>query len=189
MDFVSWAHTSITLLFYFFPAGVANAAPLIANKIPFLKRWTYPMDAYTTFRGKRLLGDHKTVRGLVSGLIASTIVVYLLQWWYQHDSSLRELINLDYTSYSPLLLGPLLAFGALGGDALKSFFKRQLSIASGKPWIPFDQIDYIIGTILFTVWYTPFTAEEYLILFLMGIVAHVMANVIGWLVGVKEVPY
>ncbi|KXK08518.1 MAG: hypothetical protein UZ21_OP11001000506 [Microgenomates bacterium OLB22] len=189
MALIDWAQTCITLLFYFFPAGVANAVPLVASKIPYLREWTYPMDAYGTFRGKRLLGDHKTVRGLVSGVIASTTVVYLFRWWYAHDAPLREVITLDYLSYHPLVLGPLLAIGALGGDAIKSFFKRQFGIDSGKPWIPFDQIDYIVGTIIFTIWYTPFTPPEYLILFFIGIVAHVLANVLGWLIGVKEVPY
>jgi hypothetical protein len=31
-------------LWFFLPAGVANAAPVFANKIPVLNRWKTPMD-------------------------------------------------------------------------------------------------------------------------------------------------
>ena len=53
--------------------------------------------------------------------------------------------DLDYVGLPTLIVGPLFAIGALGGDALKSFFKRQVGIRPGGTWFPFDQIDYIIG--------------------------------------------
>jgi CDP-diglyceride synthetase len=35
------------------------------------------------------------------------------------------------------------------GDAVKSFFKRRLGITPGKSWFPFDQLDFVLGAILF----------------------------------------
>lgn len=44
-----------------------------------------------------------------------------------------------------LALGLACGFGALGGDALKSLVKRRCGIAPGKPWMPADQLDFVIG--------------------------------------------
>src|ERR1039457_3892121 len=65
------------VIWFFLPAGLGNAAPIIAAKFPGLKNWTFPLDGYATFRGKRLLGDHKTVRGLVSGILIGMLTAFL----------------------------------------------------------------------------------------------------------------
>jgi CDP-2,3-bis-(O-geranylgeranyl)-sn-glycerol synthase len=35
------------------------------------------------------------------------------------------------------------------GDAVKSFFKRQIGVAPGASWIGFDQLDFFIGAYAF----------------------------------------
>jgi len=40
-----------------------------------------------------------------------------------------------------------ICFGALLGDIVESFFKRRKGIERGKDWIPFDQLDFIIGVL------------------------------------------
>jgi hypothetical protein len=60
---------SVFVLWFFLPAGLGNVAPIIAAKLPCLAAWSFPLDGYATFRGKRLFGEHKTVRGLLSGLL------------------------------------------------------------------------------------------------------------------------
>ena len=57
------------VIWFFLPAGLGNIAPIFAAKLPWLKTYAFPLDGYAMFRGKRLLGDHKTVRGLLSGLL------------------------------------------------------------------------------------------------------------------------
>ena len=42
------------------------------------------------------------------------------------------------------LIGFLLGFGALLGDALGSFIKRRMGIGRGKPAPILDQIDFLI---------------------------------------------
>jgi hypothetical protein len=32
-------------------------------------------------------------------------------------------------------------------DSVKSFVKRRVGIAPGAPWIPFDQLDFVIGAL------------------------------------------
>jgi hypothetical protein len=52
------------------------------------------------------------------------------------------------TSAGWLATGLRFGFGAVAGDAAKSFFKRRLAIAPGSPWIPFDQLDFAVGALV-----------------------------------------
>ena len=45
-------------------------------------------------------------------------------------------------------IGLLLGVGAIGGDIVKSFFKRCMKIAPGGRWIPADQLDFGIGALI-----------------------------------------
>lgn len=95
--------------------------PILAARFPYLKRWSFPLDGYATFRRKRIFGDHKTLRGLFSGLLIGILTVYLQVYLYLHIPLVRTFVLLDYTSIQPLLLGLLSSAGALAGDALRSF--------------------------------------------------------------------
>jgi CDP-2,3-bis-(O-geranylgeranyl)-sn-glycerol synthase len=82
----------------------------------------------------------------------------------------------------------LFAIGALGGDALKSFFKRQFGIAPGGTWFPFDQIDYIIGGSLAVLPFIHLTIGQYIILLVVWTVAVLITTYIGWLLKLKDSP-
>lgn len=178
----------VFIIWFFLPVGLANMTPIFAAKLPYLKRLSFPLDAYITFRGKRLLGDHKTVRGLLSGILVSIATVYLQLYAFEHVPLVRILVPLNYAAINPLLFGLLSALGALGGDAVKSFFKRQLAIAPGKSWFPFDQMDYIIGGIALTALYIQLTLVQYMLLFLIWFLLHPLATFIGYFLKLKDSP-
>ncbi len=128
-------------LYFFVPAYVANMAPvLVKGRFTALDR---PLDGGATVRGRRLLGDHKTWRGLVAGVVAGT-AAFGLQRLVHGLGGLHALSLVDYGSVSPWL-GILLGFGAIAGDAVKSFAKRQVGIAPGETWLVFDQLDFMVG--------------------------------------------
>ena len=58
-------------IIYIFPAYVANAVPVLFGK------GARPIDFNKSINGKRILGDNKTIRGTLSGIIAGIIVAYL----------------------------------------------------------------------------------------------------------------
>lgn len=123
---------------FFLPAGLANMTPVVVNMVPALAKFKTPLDFGKTWRGKRIFGTNKTWRGLVAGTIVGGVSAVIIGW-----------LNPNVLGpYSQFLAGLLLGFGALTGDAIESFFKRQIGIAPGKTWFPFDQIDYIIGGLL-----------------------------------------
>ncbi len=176
------------VLWFFLPASLANMTPIFAAKLPFLRKLDFPLDCYATFRGKRIFGSHKTVRGFISGIIVGILTVYLQVFLYAHVPLIKTFVSIDYTSVNPLLFGLLSSLGALTGDALRSFFKRQRGIAPGKSWFPFDQLDYIIGGVVFTTCYIRLTVLQYLLLFVIWFLIHPLATFAGYWLKLKNSP-
>lgn len=176
-------------LWFFLPAGIANVAPIFIAKVHFLKRFNAPIDGGLIYRGKRLLGDHKTWRGFIVGLMFGIVTVYLQAGGYAHNSWIRSVsFPINYQHLPLLLLGTLLSFGALGGDAVKSFFKRRRNIPSGESWIPFDQADMIIGAIVATVPIVTFEWRVYLWAILLWSLIQLLSTIAGYLLGLKTSP-
>ena len=176
-------------VFWFFgPSGIANVVAFASGKISFLKKYSYPVDLGIKFRGKRILGTHKTIRGFICGTIAAILIVYLQIFLYKNIPFLQKLIRLDYNFINPIILGFLSGFGALFGDSFKSFFKRQFNIQPGKSWFPFDQIDYILGGVFFTAFYIKLSLLEYVLLFIVWFLIHPLSTLIGYLLKLKEEP-
>lgn len=173
-------------LWFFIPAWLANTMPVFAAKIPGPNA---PMDFGKTFRDHRVLGAHKTWRGLVSGVVAATIGLALQQLLVRHVVWAQTLTaQVDYRTLPTFILGPLFGVGVLGGDAIKSFFKRQIGIAPGHTWFPFDQIDYIVGALLATAPIVRLTLFEYTWLLIAGLVSQMLTVYIGYHIGLRERP-
>lgn len=180
----------ILLAFWFLlPAALANAAPVFSAKFPLLNKLDAPIDGGKSWRGHRLLGPHKTWRGLISGIVVATLVLWLQQVLYvQTDWAKWIAAGVDYTVLPVLLLGPAFAIGALGGDAIESFFKRARGVKSGKAWFPFDQLDYIIGSVLISLFFVILTPAQYVWIFVVYFVLHLLVSYIGFKVGLKDEP-
>jgi hypothetical protein len=87
-----------------------------------------------------------------------------------------------------LALVLLASSGALTGDAVRSFFKRQMDIAPGKSWFPFDQFDYVIRGIVLTACYIQLTILQYLLLFVIWFFIHPLATLVGYWLKLKNSP-
>lgn len=153
---------------FFLPAYVANAMPVIASGLKLTPSLAKPIHA-------KLFGKTKTYRGFVFGIISALIIGLILYF-----------INF-YNNIETLLLSFLLGFGALFGDLIKSFLKRRIGIKSGEPWIIFDQIDYVVGGLLFSsiVFLPPI--EIIIILLIISPIFSLGANIIAYKLGIKKV--
>ena len=145
-----WADI-LSILFLLAPAGIANTSPIWAAQLPFIRQLSTPLDFGLKFRAQRVFGDHKTIRGMVAGFVAGGIAGLGLWFLYQHSAHFGAQVDLVQGKMNIILFGALMGLSALVGDAIFSFFKRQLKIKPGKAWVPFDQIDYILGAYLL-VW-------------------------------------
>jgi CDP-2,3-bis-(O-geranylgeranyl)-sn-glycerol synthase len=131
-------------LYFFVPAYLANMAPVLVQGR--FRALAVPLDGGLQLRDRRVLGDHKTWRGLVAGVFTG-IAVYEIQRIAYELGLWHSISLLDYGAY-PLIPGFLLGVGTGMGDAVKSFFKRQIGIAPGASWFPFDQLDFLAGAYL-----------------------------------------
>lgn len=176
------------VLWFFLPSGVANVAPIFASHMSFLKPYSFPLDFHRTFGGKRVFGSHKTIRGLITGILAAVFIVAVEKYIYEQTAFVASFVPINYSAIDPIIFGTLSALGAILADAAKSFFKRQLDIAEGKTWFPFDQVDYILGGIIFTSFYIPLSVSQYLLLFVVWFLIHIISTITGFLLKLKTTP-
>jgi len=107
----------------------ANAAPILATKLlPTVG--AYPIDIGTTFIDRKpLLGESKTVRGLLAALIITSVIA--------------PIVGL------PVAIGLTVAVGAMIGDLASSFIKRRLGVAASGKAPGLDQIPESLIPLLF----------------------------------------
>jgi CDP-2,3-bis-(O-geranylgeranyl)-sn-glycerol synthase len=175
-------------LWFFAPAGLANLAAFAAGKIKALKKFNYPVDCHKKFRGKRILGNHKTFRGFAAAVLIGIIFCSFQVFVYNSWVDLHAVIPLNYAAINPVILGALLGFGALAGDSIKSFFKRLKDVPPGESWFPFDQIDYIVGGVAFSLFYIRLPLFEYIILFIVWFLIHPLTTIIGYFFKLRRKP-
>lgn len=168
-------------IWFFLPAGVANVTPILVAKLPAIREWDTPLDLGRKFHGQPIFGSHKTVRGIVFGTFVGTLIFY--------DQTRAGGIygGLDYGGLT-IWLGVLLSFGALFGDLVKSFFKRRVSVPSGKSWFPFDQLDYIIGGLLLSSIVVTLSLKQYATIIIVWFALHLISSYLGYLLKLKKDP-
>lgn len=176
------------IIWFFLPAGAANIAPILAAHWGPIRKFNRPIDGGKTWRGKPLLGKNKTWRGFIAGWLAAVAFIALQYLAVENIPALNEWSLVDYTSISLVLVATMQAFGALGGDSIKSFFKRQIGIHSGQSWVPFDQIDFLLGAALSTFWLVDLPLSAYLGGFAFGFFAHIFMTHVGFWLNLKDQP-
>lgn len=134
---INISEVAFETFYIYLPAMVANMAPVLVNKMNVLNWLNKPLDFGIIWNGNRLLGAHKTMRGVVVGTVCAGFIASLQALLFSHLPYIDAL-----TSFG---IGSAIGAGALAGDAIKSFCKRRLQILPGTVWAPFDQIDFVLG--------------------------------------------
>jgi len=175
--------------FFAIPLYVSNSFASLSMSIPKLKDWSTPIDLGKSINNKRILGDGKTFRGLTFGTFCA-IIAGFLQYLFVKKSCINfeYLISFNNASLAFFLITSfLLGFGALVGDSIKSLIKRRVGIKRGRPWPPFDQLDFLVGSILFvSIYYFP-GWKIILVLLIATPILHLLSNITAYLLNLKEV--
>ncbi|MEM0445508.1 MAG: CDP-2,3-bis-(O-geranylgeranyl)-sn-glycerol synthase [Nitrososphaerota archaeon] len=165
----------LTAIVYVLPAYVANGAPVVILR---LIGSGHPIDRGKTLRdGRRLLGDGKTLEGLVSGLATGLLTAIAIQisipWLYRGPP--------EYT---------LLPVGAMVGDLLGSFLKRRIGLERGRPAPVLDQLGFMAAALLLAS--LPYGPPSWLdsstltLILLVTAILHVSTNALAYLAGLKD---
>lgn len=164
----------ILMAFYFMlPAYFANMAPVIVKNR--FKNLAAPIDFNKKFNKKPILGKHKTWRGLIFGIIFAITISYI-QYLFFKNNYFTEISLINYSNW--LIFGLLIGLGTALGDIIESFIKRRLNYKSGQKFIPFDQLDFVIGTLILT---SALIRLEFLLILIILIVSFVLDVIINHL--------
>lgn len=172
-------------LWFLLPAGAANMAPVFAAHL--FPSWNTPVDLGHSFQGQRIFGDHKTIRGLIAGTLVGGLVFILQRALFARFEILSPLAYPDFAT-APLWFGSLQGFSALIGDLAKSFIKRLRAIRPGGPWMPFDQIDWAIGTAIGSAFVIQITLLQSLIAITLAFALSLSAHLSGYKLGLNRDP-
>jgi CDP-2,3-bis-(O-geranylgeranyl)-sn-glycerol synthase len=157
-------------LYFVLPAYCANAIPVIFGG-------GLPMDFGKKFiDGKPLFGSHKTFCGFFSGLLVGTLIGIAQSY-------------LPFFQPHSVLLGFVLSFGGLIGDLVHSFVKRRLNIPPGGSFPVVDQLDFVLGSLFFSVFVLPPSLPVALIILIVTPPLHLLTNYTAYLLGLKKEPY
>jgi hypothetical protein len=176
----------------FLPAlggAIAHAPFLRFDLAPGLRR---PLDGAATLRGRRLLGDNKTVRGalvMAGGTLAATGLLHRLAWY-------RERLPSELRRAGPLRHGALLGAAVVLGELPNSVLKRQLGIGPGErahspigaALAVHDQADFVLGSwpLFRPVW--RMSALELAEAFAVVAAVHIALNLAGYALGARTSP-
>lgn len=167
---VSVINLSAYAIYFMLPAYLANVTALAFGG-------GKPLDLnHKMSDGRRLLGNGVTWRGTIIGTLIGTLI-----------GVLQGIITGNIIE--GLLLGFTLGAGALIGDACGSFLKRRLNIKRGKPAPILDQLDFVVGALVFASLIVILPAEMIVIILVLSVFLHLGANMIAYLLGIKNVWY
>lgn len=168
----------VETIWFLAPAGAANVAPIFASRL--FPAYAWPVDFGYSVRGRRLFGSHKTWRGMIAGAAAAAAIFAGQQVLYDDFDGVRRYSQLAYRDYS-WLFGAWIGTAALVGDLIKSAVKRQCDIAPGRAWVPFDQVDWLLGTIIFVLPFVSLSAAFILQILVVGAGLHLITHYVGYL--------
>ncbi len=181
----------MTFVDFLLDVGLAflfSAPILVSNAAPALLGGGFPVDFYKNFfDGKRILGDHKTIQGLIMGILAG-IVSSIIVFYLVGDLMILRYGHLGFKF--PMWIGLVMGWGCNFGDMFGSFVKRRLNIQSGGSFPVFDQTGYILFGLLWSWPVFRVIPWQFIVtLLVIAPLLHFGANVFAYAVGAKDVPW
>ena len=165
MEFPLTSNDLLAIIYFAAPAYAANSMPVIftgTRSIDFRKKLP---------DGERILGSHKTIKGMTAGLLAGFLVSIALYLIFP---------------VFPLSFGFLVTIGAILGDLIGAFIKRRLKIAPGGAAPLLDQLDFIIGAALLSYPVGGLPITLFIIIILITPPIHLITNICAYLLGLKK---
>jgi len=171
----------VKALLIILPAYAANGFPPLANG-------RRPIDKKRKWNGNRILGDGKTIEGFALGILAGSLVGALEAYLYADLNAYATQFNVTLPLIT-LFIGFMISLGALCGDLGGSFIKRRLKLKRGADVPLLDQWNFIIGAVLFSMWFTEISIWMFLIMLVVTPLIHRIANIVAHRLKIKKEPW
>lgn len=181
-------------IYFAFPLILGGLLQCLVLRFRLFSRLAVPLDLGAQFRGKRVFGANKTLRGLLVMVFGAVIGMDIQSIAYSCHL-FRRMSLFDYGQVDPLSAGAALGCGFILAELPNSFFKRQYGIAPGASgtgvllWVfgLLDQIDSIVGCLIaaaLTFWVPDWNTVLWSLA--VGVVLHMAINGVFVLSRVKE---
>jgi CDP-2,3-bis-(O-geranylgeranyl)-sn-glycerol synthase len=160
----------IEALKFIFPAYCANATPVLAGggtRMDFGKNF---------IDGKRVFGNNKTFRGFFFG------------WSVGFTVGVVEGLVFGFNNF-PLLFSFLIPLGALLGDLTGAFIKRRIGIAPGGLLPIVDQVDFVVGALVFAIPLSLVNWQLAITVLLITPPIHLFTNFLAYKLKLKKHPW
>jgi CDP-2,3-bis-(O-geranylgeranyl)-sn-glycerol synthase len=149
--------------------ATANGVPVIVKRL-FGARADNAIDGGMRLAdGRFLFGPSKTIRGIVSSIIATAIIAAVLGL--------------------PFYIGAVIALGAMAGDLASSFIKRRLGLDPSSRATGLDQIPEALLPCLLLSAILPLTAGDIAIIVLLFFGGEIIFSEVLFRAGVRDRPY
>jgi CDP-2,3-bis-(O-geranylgeranyl)-sn-glycerol synthase len=73
----------------------------------------------------------------------------------------------------------------MAGDSAKSFVKRRVGIAPGQSWVPFYQLDFVIGALVLTGHRAPLSWLDWALILAVSGAGAVVVTHLGYRLGIR----
>jgi CDP-2,3-bis-(O-geranylgeranyl)-sn-glycerol synthase len=182
---------SAYVIYFMLPAYLANVSALVFGG-------GKPLDFSRNFPdGRRIIGNGVTWRGTIIGTLIGTVIGTIQGSLTAYYGNIFSLIPGVMTIIGPIptstiqgaIIGLFLGGGALIGDAFGSFIKRRIGIERGKPAPFLDQLDFVVGALVFASLIVFIPLNMIVLILIISIVLHLLTNIIAYLIGMKDVWY
>lgn len=155
----------LSALYFMIPAYVANSTPTIfggGKAIDLGRRF---------IDGEPIFGPNKTIRGFISGLALGFSV---------------GIVEALVFSQGLLPKSVLTSLGSLSGDLVGAFIKRRMKLFPGFPLPLMDQLDFILGALLFSYPIYGLNTNLVFIVLLITPPLHLATNIIAYALKLKN---
>jgi len=173
--------------YFYLPAALANMGAVFSRAVPVFNSFNLPIDLGKKIKGKRLIGDHKTFGGYIFGVLLGTLAGFVKFIFF--DGLLRDYLLFDLGLEKTIFLYFIMSNGALLGDLIKSIFKRLFNIPPHSAWIPFDEIDHSVVSMLLASFIIPLDVKIFFTVVVVYFFIHLISNFVGYWLKLKKVPY
>jgi CDP-archaeol synthase len=148
---------------------LANSSPVVAKRI-FGERFSFPVDAGLELNdGRPLFGPSKTVRGVLSSLVVTSIGSALMGQGFA--------------------LGALVSVTAMIGDMTSSFIKRRLGFPSSSRATGLDQVPESLFPLLACRYFVPLGVLDMASIVVIFVAGGIILSPLLHLVRIRDEPY
>ncbi len=156
--------------------SVIRVMPLyFSNLMPPMAFGRIPLDLGRKIRGRRVLGDGKTVEGAVVGMLGGVFAA--------------SVVNLSGSFSFGLGTAAVMSLFAIIGDITGSFFKRRLGMRRGDPFPGMDQLGFVVFGMLPVNHILGLSPVQVLIILIITPPLHLLSNWAGYFMGIKREPW